>query len=264
MSRKPRTKAAARKPKPAARPAPAKGLLRDPAAARPLASLVFLSPLLIFYVIGLIWVRPDLVARADILIREGLHLLGLSGYLAPTWMVVLILLLWHIVRRDPWEVPWSLLGMMALETLILAVPLLVIYLVFHAAAHGVAPLDISGAAGARHWLDAAMTCIGAGIFEELLFRLLMVGGTLFILRLALKEESPGAMVAVVLIAAAVFSGAHVLDHPESFVWNLFLFRAAAGIYLGFTFFYRGFGVTTGVHVVFNLVLETAALLRHTA
>jgi hypothetical protein len=264
MPRKPRAKRTSRRAAAESRPAPGKGLLRDRAAARPLAGLVFLSPLLVFYVIGLIWVRPDLAARADVLIREGLHLLGLSGYLAPTWLVVLILLLWHIARRDPWEVSWSLMGRMALETLILAVPLLVIYLVFHAAAYGVAPLDLSGTNGARHWLDAAMTCIGAGIFEELLFRLLMVGGTLFILRLTLKEESPGAMVAVVLIAAAVFSGAHVLDHPESFVWNLFLFRAAAGIYLGFIFFYRGFGVTTGVHVVFNLVLETVGLLQQGA
>jgi membrane protease YdiL (CAAX protease family) len=151
--------------------------------------------------------------------------------------------------------------MMAAETLLLTVPLVVIFLIFQVASRHMGSLDLAGGREAQPWLAAIMSCIGAGIFEELLFRLLMVGGTLFVLRVALKEESPGAMIAVVLIAAAIFSGAHVLDHPEQFVWDLFFFRAAAGIYLGFVFFYRGFGVATGVHIVFNLALETASLLR---
>ncbi|MCX5653844.1 MAG: hypothetical protein NTY65_04240, partial [Planctomycetota bacterium] len=55
-----------RKPSPApAKPPRAGGFLTDTAAARPLASLIFLSPLLVAYVVGLIWVRPDLAATAD-------------------------------------------------------------------------------------------------------------------------------------------------------------------------------------------------------
>jgi hypothetical protein len=236
--------------------APATGLLRDRGAARPLTSLLFLSPLLAFYVIGLNWVRPDLAARADILIRQGLHWLGVSGYLAPTWMVVLTLLVWHLVRRDPWEISWRLLGLMAAETLLLAVPLLAMLFGFLAAALGDIPQIQPGLpAEPTRWLAVAMTSIGAGIFEELLFRLLMVGGTLFVLRQAFKENSAGAMVAVVLIAAAIFSGAHVLDRPQHFAWDKFLYRAAAGVYLGLVFVYRGFGVAVGVHVCFNMVVQ---------
>ena len=104
--------------KPATAPAGAArsgGFLADTAAARPLASLVFLSPVLVIYVMGLIWVRPDLAATADIWLREAMKLVGVSGALAPTWLAVVVLLVWHLVRRDPWQISWGLLGLMALD-----------------------------------------------------------------------------------------------------------------------------------------------------
>jgi|WetSurMetagenome_2_1015567.scaffolds.fasta_scaffold21949_3 hypothetical protein len=229
-----------------------KGLLRDPAAARPLASLVFLAPMLAFYAIGVVWLRQD--ARADILLRDALGWLGVTGYLAPTWMIVVILLVWHVLRRDPWQIPWGTVGLMAAETAILAVPLVLLAGIFNVASHGPALLAIGGRE-ARSWIDVVQSCIGAGIFEELIFRLLMVGGTMYILRGILKEQSAGAAIAVVLIAAAVFAGAHLLDHPDRFSWDRFLFRSAAGIYLGFIFLYRGFGVAAGTHILFNAVVR---------
>jgi len=233
------------------------GFLTDTAAARPLASLLFLSPLLAFYVVGLIWMRPDLAARADVLLREALEFLGVTGVLAPTWLVVIVLLVWHLVRRDPWQISWSLLGLMAAETVLLAVPLLALERVFHALWHA-APLQMgTPLPGAAPWLAVVMTSIGAGVYEELLFRLLLVGGAVFILSHVLKDDSFGARLAVVLIAAALFSGAHVIDNPRLFAWVPFLFRAAAGTYLGFIFLYRGFGIAAGVHILFDLVLKAA-------
>ena len=270
----------ARRSKKAAAPAsaePAARLLRGPEAARPLASLIFLAPWLLLYVVGLVWVRPDLAAGADILLRELLTLFGVSGALAPTWLAIIVLVLWHLLRRDPWKISWGLLGLMAAETLLLAVPLFALERVFHAfshggwtlalashaAAHG-SPLPAAGPpgwGGPSAWLEAVMTSIGAGIYEELLFRLLMVGGALFLLRTVLKDDSPGAKVAVILMAAALFAGAHVLGDARNFRWLSFLFRTAAGIYLGFVFLYRGFGIAAGVHIVFDLVVKGAAALN---
>jgi hypothetical protein len=125
----------ARRSKKAAAPAsaePAARLLRGPEAARPLASLIFLAPWLLLYVVGLVWVRPDLAAGADILLRELLTLFGVSGALAPTWLAIIVLVLWHLLRRDPWKISWGLLGLMAAETLLLAVPLFALERVFHA------------------------------------------------------------------------------------------------------------------------------------
>lgn len=268
-----------RKPPPDAPDARLAGrLLLDPEAARPLPSLVFLSPLLAFYAFGLIWVRPDLVARADLLVRQAIRPLGLTGILAPTWLVVGVLVAWHLVRRYPTRIPTGLLRRMAVETLILAVPLFAILaistVVLHGAlalalpiplaaatvASGAAPIAAAPAAHAG-WLEVAMTSIGAGIYEELLFRLLMVGGTLWLAARAMGRRSEGLTVAVVLVSAAIFAGAHTLDDPRRFAWDSFLYRTAAGTYLGYVFARRGFGIVAGVHMVFDLVVKLGLAAR---
>ena len=251
----PRAKRTRKPPLGPAAPLRAGGFLTDTAAARPLASLVFLAPVMVIYVVGLIWVRPDLAATADIWLREAMKFVGVSGALAPTWLAVVVLLVWHLVRRDPWQVSWKLLGLMALETVLLAVPLLAIERLFHAFWHVATLVIPSGhASSAGTWLELAMTSIGAGIYEELLFRLLLVGGALFVLTHILKDDSTGARLAVVLIAAALFAAAHETN-PAGFVWTRFLFRSTAGVYLGYVFVYRGFGIATGVHILFDLVLK---------
>jgi len=246
-------------------PAPEDRLLHDPAARRPWPSLVFLSPLLTFYGVGLIWVRPDLAARADLLLRQALAPLGLTGVLAPTWLVVGILMAWHLVRRDPWRVPMRLLSRMTAETFLLAVPLFVLHAVMSAAFHGGGALAMARPAGTPadgpDWLAIVMASIGAGIYDELLFRLLMVGGTLWLARRVLRRDSSGVTVAVVLIAAGIFAGAHTLDDPNRFAWDSFLFRSAAGVYLGYVFAQRGIGVAAGVHIVFDLFVRFAPALR---
>ena len=246
----PRARRTRKPPDSPAAPARAGGFLTDTAAARPLASLLFLAPVLAFYVVGLIWVRPDLAATADIWLREAMKLVGVSGVLAPTWLAIAVLLVWHLVQRDPWQVSGGLLGLMAAETVFLCVPLFLVLFLFHGMPQGVAH------AAPIPWLEVVMTSIGAGLYEELLFRLLMVGGALFVLSHVLKNHSTGARLAVVLIAAGLFAGAHETD-PTNFLWARFLFRSAAGIYLGYVFVYRGFGVVTGVHILFDLVLKAA-------
>jgi hypothetical protein len=243
-------------------------LLRDPEAARPWPSLVFLSPLLAFYAVGVFWVRPDLAARADLLVRQMISPLGVTGVLVPTWLVVGILMLWHLVRGDTFRVRGRLLRLMALETVLLALPLLGLHEAFRVILRAVAAAALampaaSAAQAAAHpgWIEVLMTSIGAGIYEELLFRLLLIGVPLALVARLMKRKSAGVTAAVVLIAAAVFAGAHTMDHPATFTWGSFLFRTAAGTYLGYIFARRGFGVVAGVHIAYDWVVTQAMLAR---
>jgi len=251
-----------------ARPAPGRGgasradrLLRDPEAARPLPSLIFLSPLLAFYAIGVFFVRPDFAARADILVRDLIEPLGLTGILAPTYIVVGVLVAWHLARRDPMRVPGRLLGLMAAETLLLTIPIFALHALVSALFHGAMSLEmVAGGDPAAGWLAVALTSVGAGIYEELLFRLIMVGVPLGIAWKVFRIDSSGLVVAVVLVAAGIFAGAHTIDDPRRFAWDSFIFRAGAGAYLGYVFARRGFGIAAGTHIVFDLVVKLASFL----
>jgi len=231
-------------------------LLFAPQAARPWPSLLFLSPFLVFYTAGLIWVRPDLAAGVDLLLRRVLFLAGPAGVLAPAGLVVAVLLAWHLARRDSWRFPAALVPAMVVETALLAVPLLALHGLFQAFAAGPGPIELAVAGPARTDLvAAAMTSIGAGIYEELLFRLVLVGGLVFVAERVLRLARSGAVVAAVLVAAALFAGAHTFQAPGSFTWPTFLFRTAAGVYLAAVFATRGFGIAAGVHIGFNLAVK---------
>ena len=102
---------APKKPKPARPPASPKdlgvwsGILRAPEAARPWPSLVFLTPFLALYTVGLLVLRPGWAATADLWLRRAMAPLGLTGELVPVGILVVILLVWHLFRRDGWRFP---------------------------------------------------------------------------------------------------------------------------------------------------------------
>src|SRR5205085_8767891 len=101
------------------------------------------------------------------------------------------------------------------------------------------------------WQTDVMLSIGAGVYEELLFRLIAIT-LLSILLVDILEMKPTLAVPIIVITSAVlFSAYHYLGeegkHP--FQPGLFAFRTALGIYLAGIYIYRGFGITVGAHTV---------------
>lgn len=95
--------------------------------------------------------------------------------------------------------------------------------------------------------------LGAGIFEELLFRLgLMSLLAWLFLRVARDWSMPRwtAGAAAVLLSALVFAWFHHLC-GEPFERSRFLFRTAAGVLLGLLMWFRGFGVCVYTHACYD-------------
>src|SRR5207248_2622508 len=84
-----------------------------------------------------------------------------------------------------------------------------------------------------------VTPLGAGIYEELVFRL--IGFTVLNLVLVDLLHFPKSLgiLLIVLISAFLFSAYHYLGY-EPFRWRTFVFRAVAGVYFGTIFLLRGF------------------------
>ena len=95
--------------------------------------------------------------------------------------------------------------------------------------------------------------LGAGIFEELVFRLGLMSLIVWLwLQLAKAldlPKAPGGVLAVV-ISALLFSWHHHLGEP--FEMGVFLFRTMAGVILGFLFWFRGFGVCVYTHAMYDV------------
>src|ERR1700722_17300378 len=137
--------------------------------AGPLSSLVFLAPLIILDELGTRWYASDPVSHVEqriiafSLMQQFFAFFGATGKYMPAAAVVSILLGWHIVRNDTWMTHVGYLAGMALESALYAIPLRALALFF---SHYLPLHPIQDNSRALLVLS-----VGAGIYEEMLFRL---------------------------------------------------------------------------------------------
>ena len=99
---------------------------------------------------------------------------------------------------------------------------------------------------------AWVTYLGAGIYEEALFRLfalqvlfLMVPGKIF-------PSIPTAFI----VSSVLFALAHHWGtQGEPIHVGVFLFRALAGLYFCFIYLFRGFGIAVGAHIIYDFIVS---------
>jgi membrane protease YdiL (CAAX protease family) len=93
--------------------------------------------------------------------------------------------------------------------------------------------------------------LGAGIYEELLFRLLLLP----VVAAGLKLAGAGPekqIVGAVIITSLLFSAAHYIGPYESWSLFSFVFRFLAGAFFAVLFVARGFGIAAGTHALFDI------------
>src|ERR1051325_4158128 len=157
--------------RPTTSPAPLRALQKDFYLSElPLTSLLFLAPLIILYEIGTRYYASDFARHTETrvlafnLLQRFIQLFGATGRYLPGLAVAGILLDWHLARRDPLRLHSSVAACMAAESALLALPILALSnLVGH---------YLSLAAGDSSWRGGLVLAIGAGIYEELVFRLI--------------------------------------------------------------------------------------------
>lgn len=257
--------------------------------SRPIYALVFLLPFIIFYELGTIFINTDVLSQTQIRVvafvwlQDFLEYLGFGtkmAWAAPAVAVVAILLALQIVSRKKWQFGFGDFTPMAIECILLATPLIMLSLVLNSSANQqsdmqrfgseiiTTPAEItycakaSGGAGTGNLSALAniVTGIGAGIYEELIFRLILICALMVLFQDFLQFEQRFAIILSVLVSAAMFSAHHhiIFLHGQfgqttPFNWTEFTFRTAAGVYFAFLFAIRGFGITAGTHAFYDII-----------
>ncbi|MEX0885216.1 MAG: CPBP family intramembrane glutamic endopeptidase [Phycisphaeraceae bacterium] len=251
----------------------------------PLQGLYFLLPLILVYEVGLALLATgdDIVARG--ILRAVFELLGVTGYYLPGLLVIVFLLAAHFIRGDPWQPEFRLLGLMAGEAMLLALPLFVFAQVLVREPVIAEPLarlltdageavsktgaGAAGVAGVTDWTTGLVFSIGAGIYEELLFRLIAIA----LLHLALVDliglpRQHGGALAV--FASALAFALYHFEEPNPLQWAAFwagfdiarfIFYLVAGIYLAGVYLLRGFGIVAATHAIYNILVFTFVFLQ---
>lgn len=229
-------------------------------------SLLFALPLLALYELGALWLAGSggsgLRNGADVLLRTLLAAGGVQGTVAFTGVLLAAAAVFIVAERRRRRVPLKasvFAGMLAESTA---------YALAFGAVIGTATYWLLRGAGLRLAMDptpvaslplpeAIVLSLGAGIYEEIVFRVLLVGGLFAIFRSSGLERTRAGVFSAVL-AALVFSGFHYIG-PYGDPWQLgsFLFRALAGLAFSGLFLLRGFGITAWTHALYDVFLFLA-------
>ena len=105
-----------------------------------------------------------------------------------------------------------------------------------------------------------MLSLGAGIYEELLFRVILVSGLAWLARRAFGWLPGAASLFAVVVGALIFSAFHYVG-PYGDAWQLqsFVFRFVAGLLFSGLFVLRGFGITAWTHALYDVFLSVAGV-----
>lgn len=105
-----------------------------------------------------------------------------------------------------------------------------------------------------------MLSLGAGIYEELLFRVILVTGLVALARGPFGWREGGARTFGVVLGALVFSGFHYIGaYGDAWTLQSFTFRFVSGLLFSGLFVIRGFGITAWTHALYDVFLSVAGL-----
>jgi hypothetical protein len=217
----------------------------------PQYSLAFAIPLLIAYEgFALFLNHSDLYGirnSADVFLKLFLAYMGIHGFFGFGAAMVVALILFRVSGGGPrlGSIHPSVLLWMLAESLVYS---LVFGAVVGALTHLLLaqPLPLSRSA-------QILVSLGAGIYEEFVFRVLLLAVLVFFLRRLLRLQQLRAYGVAAVLGAALFSTFHYIGpFADPFQFPSFLFRFIAGLILTGLYFTRGYGITAYTHSIYDL------------
>jgi len=236
----------------------------------PLTGLIFSLPLFLLYHVGVWWISEfkhiPWANGADVFIAWALHLMGIGGPLISLTVVVATLLFAQQLQGRRWRLPRpGTLTLMSCECLIFALPPFLLGKLVHQV------LLSAGSEGELPFLVNIILSLGAGVYEEFLFRFLLMGALFALFRWLWDLRDTRLYVTVVLTQAVLFALFHHLPGGgETLDWayvtsghflRAFAFRTLAGVYFAYLYQERGFGIAVGSHAFYDVIAVTLNAFR---
>ncbi len=240
----------------------AKGLAKSRATAQrnhphgnALTSLMLVFPLFLIYQIGIL-VLPSASNGVDLVTGQLLRLLhgqlGLYVLINAGLGVAFVIAMIVLGRRHEFT-PRTFLPTLVESALYAGVMGTLIVLVMQNILHvdprlATTPPSTVPAGLGTHIVLA----FGAGVHEELVFRLIMVGGGVWLLASVLGMRTWIAVVIAFAVSSVLFSAAHVFIGGEPWRTGAFVYRLLCGLIFASLFRWRSFAVAVYTHALYDI------------
>jgi hypothetical protein len=251
-------------------------------------SLVLVLPLLLVYEGGILLFHSRVVNHAGALVRQMIALFGFNAYLILTAGVAAAFVVALLTKKSGAARGFSLYWLMIFEAGVYGALLGPVASVgpglfrnVERGAQAAAPdpagacppgAGRAGAAPARRLaapsrrlaasppagngkLLTLLLYVGAGVWEEIVFRFALMGGLIWLFVRVLGGNRTVFTAISVLVAALAFSAFHHLGPlGDPFDARVFVFRTLAGVALGLIYLLRGLGICVYTHAFYNVAL----------
>jgi len=214
-------------------------------------SFLFILPLLVFYEIGIILYGAETKNAAGVIVKKPFEIFGDSATLAFNSLIIILSFcsIFYIEKKN--RLSCGIFIPMFFESAAYGFCLGYVTLFF---VHGYLPLEITNSY-VHNFIKGIIISIGAGIYEEILFRMLLLSILYFIIVKALRTNPIIGSLTSILICAFIFSIMHYIGpSADSFSISSFSFRLVAGIVLSAIFIFRGLGIAVYTHAIYDILI----------
>ncbi|MCJ8346740.1 CPBP family glutamic-type intramembrane protease [bacterium] len=233
----------------------------------PVYSILFVIPLFLFYEILALVLHTFHITifrnGADVMLRSITSFAGLDQFPLLVFFILIILTVMAGIykKEKKIEVNLSYFPIMFLESIVYAIImgsvgifLTDIVLILHS------QISLSIAPPTHNMWVNTMLALGAGFYEGLLYRLMLIELLFFVSKSVYNKPSkavilnPNAIFSLIL-ASLIFSYNHYVGaYGDTFELSSFTFRIISGVYLSVIYLGRGFGVSAWSHALYDLFL----------
>lgn len=223
-----------------------KGYLKE--TRRPVYSAALVFPFLGVYHVGTILLKTTHINGADALIIRLLSALSVHSMLGSALVLTIFFTVWQLRARASWKLKSPMLLLSFLESACFAFILLFLF-------GWMTRLSLAGpAAGGSRLANLVLYC-GAGVYEELLFRALLLGLLIAVFARIFRWKKGTSAAAAVTLGALLFSAFHYLGPAgDALSVASFVQRALGGLYFSIIFVTRGFGVAAAAHATYDILV----------
>ena len=218
-----------------------------------LTNLILIFPLLIIYQLGVLLTYP-MLNGADFV--SGI-LFGQLRFTQPQYLFFVLLVtvgfLATVVtlrRRQPFQT--RIVVPIVLESTIYALTMGSLIVLVMTKVLGISP-DLSAAVEQQGILARVVMSLGAGVYEELVFRLGLLGGLFYVADRIFRWGKWPSLALALLLSSLAFSAAHhVPPYGDPLRIDVFTFRVLAGVFFGLLFWFRGLAVAVYTHALYDV------------
>lgn len=218
-----------------------------------LTSLILVFPLFLIYQIGVLFTLP-MLNGADFVTTFLFASLGLTlkGYLLFLAAVVGVFAIALAMLKRKQQFNGKVFLPVVLESTIYALTMgsLIVLLMTKVLRF---PPNLAVGLPEQGLLARLVMSLGAGVYEETVFRLGLLGGSIAAFEKLLGMSRWAAVLGAFVFSSAVFSFVHYLPPTgDVFTFGSFTFRLLAGIVFGLLFKLRGFAVAVYTHAFYDI------------